>query len=253
MARPPPYTLLFSAMLFLAPAVLGSTAAWDGQYELVGEGPGGVPIHHYLVIYSQGTASRVIVNGKELSHVSLTDAGFSLERSVATRFRGKFLKEQGANAVHLNQDAVPANQLETSGKPLRQTKGASAAGASFKKAKAAMEEYDGFVVRFQAALALPDSECLGALGPLFHLPIHDDRPDLDGQPARNRLIKELTLPFVRSLKAAGHQQKAGRSLQNGPFDYVLFVDHAPGPDFAPFLAVEPCKGKLLITRILYFP
>ena len=202
MARPPLYTLLFSAILFLAPAVLGSTAAWDGQYELAGEGPGGVPFHHYLLIYSQGTVSRVIVNGRELSHMSLTGAGFS--GTVGGQpVSGTFLKEHGTNAIRLNQGVGPANQLEISGKPLRQTKGPAAAGASFKQAKAAMEEYDRFVARFQAALALRDSECLRVLMPLFHLPIHHDRPDLDGQPARNRLIKELTVPFVRSLKAAG--------------------------------------------------
>ena len=252
MARPPLYTLLFCAILFLGPAVLGSIAAWDGQYELAGEGPGGVPFHHYLLIYSQGTASRVIVNGRELSKVALTDAGFS--GTVGGQpVSGTFLKEQGTNAIRLNQDPKPANQLETSGKLLRQTKGPAAVGASFKQGGAAMEEYGRFIARFQAALALPDAKCLRALTPLFHIPIQDDRPNLDGQPARNRLIKELTVPFVRSLKTAGYQQKAGRSLENGPFDYVLFVDHAPGPDFAPFLAVAPCNGKLLITRILYFP
>jgi hypothetical protein len=249
--------LLLSLAFLSEPAVLRAATSWDGQYELVGGGPGGVPYHHYLLLYTPGRTSRIILNGKELSRVSVTDTGF---RGAAggQPLSGTFVNVQGTNAILLDRAAEltnPINQVEPGGQPWLQTKGPGEVGVSFKQAKAMMKDYDRFLARFRSVLTLPDEKCLRVLQPVFDLPIHDSRPEADGNPVRQREIKELTVEFVRSLKVARYRQASSeRSLTNGPFDYRLWPAHCSEHDPAALvLLVEPCHGKLRITTILYVP
>jgi hypothetical protein len=218
-------------------ATATNLSAWDGQYEMQYESDGGVPFHHYLIIYTTNHISRVIFGGKELSHVSLTATGFCGTVS-GFKIPGTFEQQDGTNVVWLNKDDrdlhMESNRrLFAAGVPLgmfHQTHGRAEAADCFHHARLAMKQYDELLAKFRAALKLPDKQCLEALRPLME-PFDDCRPG-DSCPDTNRLSGRLTLPFVRSLKLAGYQHAAGgsviggdgqeRSLENGPLEYHLW-------------------------------
>jgi len=68
--------LLAVALLAWPKAISLGPSRWDGQYEVDGEGMGGVPFHHNLILHTVGGCTRVILNSKELSDVVRTSNGF---------------------------------------------------------------------------------------------------------------------------------------------------------------------------------
>jgi hypothetical protein len=281
--RPATVLRLLTALVLtaFASAAIAGTNLWDGQYECEGEGPGGVPYHHYLIVFTTNQTSRVIFNGKELSHVSLTTNGFTGKAS-GFKIPGSFVQLQGTNAVILAKDdpylKIESNLqlgcvLEGMGQPFFQTHGRGKAAECFKRAKTAHKQYDQFLAKFRAALKLPDKECLAALRPLME-PLADNRPD-SNTPGSSRINGKLTLALVHSLKRAGYHPDAavtyqrgdcqGRSLVNGPFEYFMHPnlpgegqDDRPGYYYTGFcgelnLKAELVAGQIRITTIQYSP
>lgn len=275
--------LAFVPRLF---ATATNLSAWDGQYEMETQSDGGVQQQHYLIIYTAGKTTRVILNGKELSHVSLTAAGFRGKVKGFT-IHGSFDQEDGTNVVWLIKDVSHLKYESNDWRlvflahipwgPLRQTHGPAEAAACFQQARVAMKQYDELLAKFRAALKLPDKQCLEALRPLME-PFDDCRPG-DYCLDTNRLSGRLTLPFVRSLKLAGYQHAAGgsviggdgqeRSLENGPLEYHLWPntgndgsetahpelyydpEHVFGGSLV--LRAELVSGQMRITIVEYFP
>ena len=228
-------------------------SAWDGQYELEGEGDSGVPFHHYLVFYTSGGTTRVTFNSKELSNVVLTTNGF--DGSVGGEV-GHFVfsRVEGVRAIGLPGYQEPGWHVETRGKPLLQTKGPKEAAGALKRVKEASKEFERFKAAFQAALAVPETQCRERLAPLFRWPLRDERPqerrETETAPDQIRGISDDLLALLR----AGGYTKCGRGVGNGPFEYLLVPDRCLRPDGGPNLvARQQADGKFLIAEMVYLP
>jgi hypothetical protein len=207
-----------------------------------------VPFHHYLILHTVSGHTRVIFNSKELSNVVITTNGFhgTLD-GKAGHF--KFGTVGKTNAFWLDPYKSEGWNVEAMGMPLPRTKGPAEAADAFKRAKDSMEQFDQFMRKFLSALAAPERECRQRLLPLFFL--SPQKAHAQGDPEIGP-IGGLSRTFVAKLRAAGYR-RAGRSVQSGPFDYLLCRDRCIQPAGGPNLQVERCEGRFLITQTVYLP
>lgn len=227
-------------------------ADWDGQYEGAGEDSGGGrPFHYSLFICTTGQATRIILNGGELSNVVMTATGFS-GRANGRAGSASFRTVNGASAVVFNREGIAPFGLDDPFLTCVRVKGPADAQAAFDKAERALRQFDQFLKEFKSALAAPTPEAQRRLKPLFQFPLIDERPDTGDGRKKQGSIPRLTTDFVTTLKAADYSQ-AARGPNNGPFDYLLLPRNITDPKGGPNLKAEFKEGKFLITRIVYLP